>query len=180
MYVAIIHFNQNFYPTKDFISVRSLHNTDIPYVRQAPPLIPAIKPTTHGVPKLIHACDVARTEDQTAMAALDMVGRAAALHIMRVLMTSSGVVAAAANAPETAPMQKSSCSHQTGGMLRGAPCRIASQATHQCQRKWASGYCQAHLLKTEGTPTLTGSKAKVMPSPPVETDSQNQSLNNLV
>ena len=53
--------------------------------------------------------DVQRTEFQTAMAALDMVGRAAALHIMRVLMTSSGVVAAAANAPETAPMQKSSC-----------------------------------------------------------------------
>jgi len=42
-------------------------------------------------------------------AAPSMVGRLAAEHIMLVLMTSSGVVAAAANAPATAPMAKSSC-----------------------------------------------------------------------
>lgn len=40
-----------------------------------------------------------------------MDGREAAVHIMCVLMTSSGVVAAAANAPETAPIAKSSCNH---------------------------------------------------------------------
>ena len=38
-----------------------------------------------------------------------MVGRLAAVHIMVVFTTSSGVVAAAAKAPDTAPMQKSSC-----------------------------------------------------------------------
>ena len=41
--------------------------------------------------------------------ALSMLGREAALHIMVVLMTSRGVVAAAAKAPLTAPMAKSSC-----------------------------------------------------------------------
>lgn len=58
-----------------------------------------------------------RTDVQTAAAALDMVGRAAALHIMRVLMTSNGVVAAAAKAPEIAPMQKSSCNSAGNGQL---------------------------------------------------------------
>ncbi len=48
-------------------------------------------------------------------AALRMVGREAAEHIMLVLMTSSGVVAAAAKAPDTAPMQKSSCRARTRG-----------------------------------------------------------------
>ena len=38
-----------------------------------------------------------------------MVGRDAAVHIMFVLMTSSGVVAAAAKAPAQAPIAKSSC-----------------------------------------------------------------------
>ena len=36
-------------------------------------------------------------------------GRLAALHIMCVLITSSGVVAAAAKAPAAAPIAKSSC-----------------------------------------------------------------------
>lgn len=38
-----------------------------------------------------------------------MLGRDAAVHIMVVLMTSRGVVAAAAKAPLTAPIAKSSC-----------------------------------------------------------------------
>ena len=46
---------------------------------------------------------------RTARAEDIMVGREAAVHIMLVLMTSSGVVAAAAKAPAAAPMQKSSC-----------------------------------------------------------------------
>ena len=45
----------------------------------------------------------------TACPALSIVGRDAAMHIMVVLMTSRGVVAAAANAPAQAPMAKSSC-----------------------------------------------------------------------
>lgn len=48
----------------------------------------------------------------TARPALIMVGREAAVHIMFVLMTSSGVVAAAAKAPAHAPMAKSSCTGQ--------------------------------------------------------------------
>ena len=52
---------------------------------------------------------VRRTFFHAATAAPVMVGRLAAVHIMVVLMTSSGVVAAAAKAPDTAPMQKSSC-----------------------------------------------------------------------
>ena len=44
----------------------------------------------------------------TARAEDIMVGREAAVHIMLVLMTSRGVVAAAAKAPAVAPMQKSS------------------------------------------------------------------------
>ena len=40
-----------------------------------------------------------------------IVGRLAAVHIMFVLITSSGVVAAAANAPAAAPIAKSSCAH---------------------------------------------------------------------
>ncbi len=49
----------------------------------------------------------------TARADDIMVGREAAVHIMLVLMTSRGVVAAAANAPAVAPMQKSSCRSST-------------------------------------------------------------------
>ena len=45
----------------------------------------------------------------TARADDIIVGREAAVHIMLVLMTSKGVVAAAAKAPAAAPMQKSSC-----------------------------------------------------------------------
>lgn len=40
-----------------------------------------------------------------------MLGFEAAEHIMLVLMTSSGVVAAAANAPLAAPIAKSSCNN---------------------------------------------------------------------
>lgn len=45
----------------------------------------------------------------TARPALIMVGRDAAVHIIFVLITSSGVVAAAAKAPAQAPIAKSSC-----------------------------------------------------------------------
>jgi hypothetical protein len=45
----------------------------------------------------------------TVRAAEAMVGREAAVHIMLVLITSRGVVAAAANAPAAAPIAKSSC-----------------------------------------------------------------------
>jgi len=45
-----------------------------------------------------------------ALLALAMLGREAAVHIMVVLITSRGVVAAAAKAPLTAPIAKSSCS----------------------------------------------------------------------
>jgi hypothetical protein len=55
-----------------------------------------------------------------------MVGRCAAAHIMRVLMTSSGVVDAAANAPAKAPMPKSSCNQAA---------ETAEHAQVQSQRK---------------------------------------------
>ena len=44
-----------------------------------------------------------------ALLALTMLGRDAAEHIIVVLITSKGVVAAAAKAPLTAPIAKSSC-----------------------------------------------------------------------
>ena len=54
----------------------------------------------------------------TARAAEPMVGRLAAAHIMLVLITSSGVVAAAANAPAVAPIAKSSCTCVAPGIVR--------------------------------------------------------------
>jgi hypothetical protein len=56
---------------------------------------------------------------QMVLAAWAMVGRLAAVVIIRVLMTSSGVVAAAAKAPEIAPMTKSSCEREYYAFSKG-------------------------------------------------------------
>jgi hypothetical protein len=56
---------------------------------------------------------------QMVLAAWAMVGRLAAVVIIRVLMTSSGVVAAAAKAPEMAPITKSSCEGKYYAFTKG-------------------------------------------------------------
>lgn len=73
----------------------------------------------------------------TARDALAMVGREAAVHIMFVLMTSRGVVAAAAKAPAQAPIAKSSCNKSRKitnyAKLLYRACYSPSEQTIACQ-----------------------------------------------